>query len=97
MGFDLNFQVLQSDGTTPVDISTATVKFKMMQGGGSSSKIDVTCTITDGPNGKCKYTIQLGDLDTVGLYQAELQVTFSSTKRLTAGLDTIQVQADLPA
>jgi hypothetical protein len=97
MGFDLLFQLVQSDGKTPVDISTATVVFKMMPGGGSSCKIDKTCTITDGPNGKCKYTIQSGDLDTVGLYQAELQATFSSSKRLTADLDNIEVKADLPA
>jgi hypothetical protein len=96
MGFDLNFQIVQSDGATPVDISTATVKFKMALKGGSTNKIDATCTVTDGPNGKCKYTVQAGDLDTAGTYQAELEVTFSSQKRLTASLDPFQVQADLP-
>ena len=95
-GFDINLQILQSDGKTPVDISTATVKFKMMAEGGSTNKIDEECTITDGPNAKCKYTVVNGDLDTVAAYEAELEVTFTADKILTASLDTIQVEEDLP-
>jgi hypothetical protein len=96
MGFDLNFEIDQADGKTPVDISTATVKFKMMRQGSKTNKIDANCTITDGPNGKCKYTVQSTDLDTVGEYAAELEVTFNANKVLTAGLEPIQVAADLP-
>jgi len=95
-GFDLNFQVLQNDGKTPVDISTASVKFKMALPGAGENKIDATCTVTDGPNGKCKYTVQLGDLDMADSYVGELEVTFTADKALTAKLGTIKVEEDLP-
>jgi hypothetical protein len=96
-GFDLTFQVLQSDGKTPVDISTATVAFKMMPEGGSENKIDEECILVDGgTTGKCKYTVLEGDLDTKGAYDAELEVTFTADKILTAKLGTIEVEEDLP-
>jgi hypothetical protein len=97
-GFDLNFQVLQNDGKIPVDISTATVRFKMALPGASENKIDAVCTVTEagGPNGECKYTVQSGDLDTADSYVGELEVTFSEDKVLTAKLGTIKVEEDLP-
>jgi hypothetical protein len=95
-GFDLQFQVLQSDGKTPVDISTATVMFKMALPNATENKIDGNCAITDGPNGKCKYTVRSGDLDTAGSYEAELEVTFAADKILTATLEMIRIELDLP-
>ena len=96
-GFDLNFQVLQSNGKTPIDISTATVKFKMMPKGASENKVDAECTLVDGGStGKCKYTVLAADLDTVGSYEAELEVSFTADKLLTAGLGMFEIEEDLP-
>jgi hypothetical protein len=94
-GFDIKFQIFQSNGKTPADITGATVKFKMMREGQSENKIDGACTITDGPNGRCKYTVMESDLDTVGIYTTELEVTFAD-KVLTVRLETIEVVGDLP-
>jgi hypothetical protein len=96
MGFDLNFQVVKVDGKTPVDISNATVTFKMVPEGGSASKINAPCVITDGPNGRCKYTVRADDLDIVGAFEAELRVAFTPSKILTAELETIHVERELP-
>jgi hypothetical protein len=94
-GFDLLFQILKANNT-PVDISTATVTFKMAKSGASSNKINQTCTVTDGPNGKCKYPIRDGDLTEEGTYLAELQVAFTPEIVQTAVLEKIVVVADLP-
>jgi hypothetical protein len=80
-----------------VDISTATVTFKMALPDASENKIDAECTLTgDGKDGKCKYAVQAGDLDTADSYVGELEVTFSADKVLTAKLGMIKVEEDLP-
>jgi hypothetical protein len=52
--------------------------------GAATPKINAQCTITEGTQGKCKYMVLEGDLDTPGRYEAELEVTFASDKVLTA-------------
>lgn len=94
-GFDLTFQVFNPDGTV-ADITGTTQKFKMRLVNASTLKVDGSCTITDGPNGKCKYTIGATDLDTIGDYVAELEVTYSASKIITAALPAIRVLPDLP-
>ncbi len=93
--FDLEFTVKDADGNA-VDLTNATVKFKMRKYGATTLKVNGTCTITDATNGKCKYTVQDGDLDTVGTYQAELEITYSDGKIITATLEDIKVISDLP-
>jgi hypothetical protein len=39
-----------------------------------------TCTLTDAANGVCKYEWGSGDLDTVGIFEGEVQVTYASSK-----------------
>ncbi len=95
-GFDVNFSVFNQDGTIP-DITGATVTFKMRATTGTSLKVDGSCTIDDGPNGKCSYTWIAADLDTAGNYVAELEVTFSgATEIRTAPLGPIKIDPDLP-
>jgi len=82
-GFDIPFQIVDRNNV-PVNISGVTVKFIMKKIGVATPKINVQCTITEGTQGKCKYTVLEGDLDTPGRYDAELEVTFASDKVLTA-------------
>tara|TARA_R110000851_G_scaffold315760_1_gene478422 strand:+ start:1396 stop:1716 length:321 start_codon:yes stop_codon:yes gene_type:complete len=61
---------------TPVSLVGATVKLHMNSLDGVA-KINQTVTITDAENGVIQYDWQSGDTDTVGVYYAEFQVTFS--------------------
>ena len=95
-GFAITFQVKDSSGTV-VNITGATVKFKMRLSSATILKVDGTCTITDGPNGKCSYTVAATDFDTTGYYVAELEVTFSGgTQIQTAPLEDVRIIPDLP-
>jgi len=94
-GFNLNFEVLQADGKTPVDLTNASVKFKMKHQATSKIIIDASCEIMDGANGRCRYTVRDGDLSMTGSHRAELELTFGSEKVLTANLERIEVQSDI--
>jgi len=98
--FDLDFTVTDSDGVA-VDLTGSLIRFKMALQGASTSKVSSTSvSITTATSGTCSYTVQSGDLDTSGLYNAELQIVYSTTttaaKTITATLDNIRVVDDLP-
>jgi len=93
-GFDLTFTVLDADNVA-VNLTGSTIKFKMALIASATLKVNGDCTITDPTNGKCKYTVGETDLNTVGTYHAELEIT-SSGKIITAPMDDIEVVADLP-
>ena len=98
--FSLEFTVTDSDSNV-VDLTGAVVRFKMALQGASTSKVSSTSvSITTATSGICSYTVQSGDLDTVGLYNAELQIVYSTTtteaKTITATLDNIRIVEDLP-
>ncbi len=96
-GQDLEFTVYESDGTTVVDLTDSTILFKMARHKATANKIESACDLVVAASGTCKYTVQLGDTDTAGVYRAELQITWSApAKVLTATVETIKIIADLP-
>ena len=94
-GFILTFTVKDIDGTV-VDLTDGTPVFKMALPGASTNEATGTCTVTDASNGVCTYTAQSGDFDTEGIYEAEIQVTYTSGKVITAKLDNFHIIDDLP-
>jgi hypothetical protein len=84
-GFDFPFQIVDRN-KRPVNITNTVIKFIMRKRNASQAKINAQCMITDGPEGKCKYGVLEGDLDTPGIYGAELEITFGPDKRLTANV-----------
>jgi hypothetical protein len=69
---------LKYDGSA-VDVSGATsVRFHMKAPGASSAKVDAAATLVDGANGVVKYEWQAADVDTVGVYKGEFEVTYSN-------------------
>jgi len=93
---DIEFTVKDHTGTA-LDLTDATeIKLKAAAVGGTTLELDGTCTITDAANGKCKYTVQPTELATVGLYHAELQITYSGGKIITTKRFDIRVVKDLP-
>jgi hypothetical protein len=78
---DLIFTITDSGGSA-VDLSGSTVDFHFTEQGTSTLKNagHTTCTLTDAANGVCKYEWGSGDLDTVGIFEGEVQVTYASSK-----------------
>ena len=66
---------------TAVDVSTATAKqIKLVKPSGASI-LDDAAFVTDGTDGKIKYTTLLNDLDEIGKWYAQAIITFSATKK----------------
>lgn len=62
----------------PVDLTTATVQFRMSTRAGAVPVIDEAATVVDAPNGVVAYQWGAGDTDTPGTYLAEFVVTTAS-------------------
>lgn len=93
--FDLNFTLKDYDGVA-VNLTDATLKFKMQKPGTSTLKIDGTMNIVSASAGTCKYTAVAGNFDTAGTYNAEIEVTYTSGQIITFSDIIIKVQGDLP-
>lgn len=70
-----------TDGTyTDVNLTGATAKFYMRERGKRDKKINGTaCTINLPATGRLYYTFTASNVDTPGVYEAEVVVTFSDT------------------
>ena len=88
---------VNDDQGTAIDVSNATIKFFMNDLTGTN-KVDGTGAIVTAASGIIKYVWVTSDLDTVGVYNAEFQITFIDGSILTApssGYITIVVGDDL--
>lgn len=94
--FDIPFEIDDADGAD-VPLTDSEVRFKMWLLGASTCKINGVCAIIEALEGKCKYTVQDNDLDTCGIYTAELEITYTSGKIITASGITVRVLEDAPA
>lgn len=91
------------DGDSPIDLTNATsARFLMGQvnaAGVSTIKVQGTAAIaTDKTTGTVTYNWVVGDLDTVGTYSAEVEITWTTGKKQTfpaANYLTILVVADI--
>ena len=99
-GFNITFTLTDASGTA-VDLSDgageAVIKFKMALLGATSLTVDGSCTVSDASNGICYYTVAITNFDTAGIYNAEVEATWSGTARIqTWKFDEILIKADLP-
>lgn len=83
-----------------VNLTSATsAAFNMREAGGGAVKISaVTATISDAANGVVTYAWGADDLDTVGEYEAEVEVTWNDGKKETFpnnGYWTVNVVDDI--
>jgi len=91
-GFNLNFAIKDGDGAA-VDLTDATaVTFKLIRKGGSVVKVSGACTKNE-PNtlGTCYYTLQATDLDEVGEFEYQIQITTTSSVTTCEPQETINV------
>jgi len=94
-GYDLNFTITDSSGSA-LDLTDGTITFKMALNDATSSTVSGTCSPTVAASGTCYYTVQDGDMDTVGIYDWEVQVVYD-TKTVTAkGTEQIEVIPQMP-
>lgn len=89
-GFDIKFVVKDGDGAK-INITGTTIKFQLSDMN-YVNKINGSCVITDAPNGECKYTVAVGNLNLVaGQYRAALEIIWSDTKKVSTNQFIVQV------
>lgn len=63
-------------GSSPIDLTDATVLFKFRKKGALKNVFSRPCTILDAVSGTCYYDWQSGDLAATGEYVGEIEITF---------------------
>lgn len=90
----LEVQLLDSE-QQPIDLTTATVTFRMKARGGTSLKASGTCTQPNGgADGVVRFAWGASDTDTAGTYNAEFSCNFSNSLQTvpSSGYVTIVVE-----
>jgi hypothetical protein len=85
----LRMQLLDASGA-PLDLTGATVAFRMRTSGGSL-KVNAAATIVDAVTGVVQYAWGMTDTDTVGSYRAEWACTFSGSTQTVPTRDYVTV------
>lgn len=62
----------------PIDLTGATVRFRIRELGSTVVKSTLTCTLTDATGGVAVTDFPTGTLDTAGIFEGEIEITFSS-------------------
>lgn len=94
-GWNINFVIKYNDDSV-VDLTGATVKFKMAPFQGGTLKIDGTCTLDTPTSGTCHYTLLSTDFDTIGNFDTEVEVTLPTGPQVfTVKKGKLQIVADL--
>ena len=87
---------VRADNDTVIDLTGATVRFKMQNILETTSKVNGVCTLTTPTSGLCEYTMQSTDIDTFGVFDAELEViTNTGTKTDTIPFGRVSILQDL--
>lgn len=93
--------VALKDGTNPLNLTAATVRFRMRPKTGGALTVDQPAAIVGNPlDGIVKYQWQTGDTAAPGLYEVEWPVTFGNGEKQTFPADgymEVEVEAALTA
>lgn len=94
VGTIIRLTITEDDGTTPVDVSTASVK-KFYFRKPSDEKLAVTAAFnTTGTDGKLKYTVVANDIDVAGTWYVQAYVEIGTAKYYSTKT-TFTVQSNL--
>lgn len=80
----LSVTIVNQDDDTPVDLTGATVVFRMAPDSGGAIVLSATASVRDGVNGVLEYNWAPGQTDTPGRYRGEFIITMPSGKVMTA-------------
>lgn len=75
VGIDINITILKAD-KYPLDISTAVEKIIYIKKPNGKVMTKTANFVTDGKDGKVKYTSIVNDFDVVGVYRVQARVVF---------------------
>lgn len=90
-----SLDVNNSDTWAPINVTGATVKLRLRELGSTTVKTTLTCTITNGSEGKVATDFPTGTLDTAGTFEGELELTFSGGgKQTVQDLIKFKVRSD---
>ena len=86
--------ITDADTGDPIDLSTASaVVFQMRKPNDRRFTVNAAATVTDGPNGRVRYSWGANDLSNIGDFQAQWRVTYAdATKQTTQPPNTITVR-----
>lgn len=90
--------ILENTDESEVNLTGCTVKFIMKLLGGTTAKVDAAATVMSAADGEVRYSWGATDLDTVGIYRGEFEVTDSGGLKRTfpsTGYVAIVVSDDL--
>lgn len=62
----------------PISISGATVRLRLRELGSTTVSSTMTCTVTDGANGRCATNFPTGTLTKAGTFEGEIEIVFAS-------------------
>lgn len=93
---ELTITLYDEDGAV-VDLSSATITFSMVNKIDGNVKLNKqSCSlVTDGSDGKFKYSWASGDLDTAGIFLGEFEITISTKVETTNEIFQINVRKEL--
>lgn len=74
----LELTIVEAETDTAVDVSGASVRFRVRERGNTLEKFSINCVVTDGAAGEVQATFPSGALDAPGVFEAEVEVTFPS-------------------
>jgi len=95
--YSIRFTIKNADGTAAdlTDVTLITINAAAV--GAAALKFTGSCVRTAPyTDGICTYTVQQTDTDTVGIYHAELVLTYSGGKIFTTDRFDLNVVKDLP-
>jgi hypothetical protein len=75
-GYDINFTVVESDGTTPVNLDDTTIKFNVVEIDSRRLIFSGDAVIVSETNGTCKYTVASTDFTKAGNYKGALVISW---------------------
>jgi len=95
-GYKLEIQIVEADGVTPVDLSTAEeVRFRAQYKDETTLQFDRACSIIDPTNGIVHFLVEEGDFDRDGELVAEVRVRYYDREVTAPGI-IIRVRPRLP-
>jgi hypothetical protein len=82
------------DGTTPVDVSSASVKQLLFSKPSGMLLTKAAVFTTDGTDGKVRYTTIAGDLDTLGWWHLQVHIEMPGGK-WSSDIDAFEVHGNV--
>ena len=97
--YKIKFHITNDDETS-INLTNSDALFNAVQDGSTDVCVSGNCEVVDGSypliSGYCAYEVQNGEFVSTGLYDAEIQVTYTTTNEvITAPNIRILVQGEL--